>query len=182
MSDTAPAIFAPISFLGPAAFALAAPPKAIAAEVLAIPRGLRAIGAVNVSGEFADLEAEDQVYRTEDGYLVKIKILWLGRQSGPGAERFQVSGSIVGRDGKALRRPCGAPAVYSLGQTAGIGADALHDPEVGLEIARLQCVRETLAAHKHEQALLAYRPGMTSRDAFDARKAAEAQAEAEGRA
>lgn len=170
--DASPRPFAPLSFIGPAAFGLTAPTPA-AAEALAVPRALRALGAANVTGEISGLEAEDQVYRTDDGYLIKVKVLWLERASGPGAERFQVSGAIVGRDGKALRRQDGTPAVYQLGQTAGVGADALHDPEVGLEVARLQCVRETLAAHKHEQALLAYRPGMTSRDAFDARKAAE---------
>ena len=141
----------------------------------------------DVTDEFVDLAPEDRIYRTAEGWLIKVKVLWddtqddeLGSVAGSfhGAERFFVTGSIVGLDGKALRRADGRLAVYNQSHRHHHHADALQDPELGLEIARLACVEATVTAEKHHQMVSGYRPGFTSVSAQRARKAAEAAAAA----
>lgn len=143
------------------------------------------IAALNVTDRFADLAPEDAIYETADGYLVKVKTLWddtsieddpaLVRASVHGAERFRVTGSIVGSDGKALRRECGKHAIFDLGQSHSHHADRLENPTAGLELARLRCVAATVRAEKHYQMLHGgYAPGIARISDQAARKAAEA--------
>jgi hypothetical protein len=145
------------------------------------------IAALNVTDRFSDLAPEDAIYETADGYLVKVKTLWddtsieddpaLARASLHGAEKFRVTGAIVGADGKALRRECGQHAVYNLGQTHTHHADRLENPTAGLELARLRCVAATVRAEKHYQMLHGgYAPGIARISEQAARKAAEAAA------
>lgn len=140
---------------------------------------------VNVSSQFADLNPEDAIYETDEGYLVKVKTIWddtpvepdpmLAVGSQHGAERFLVTGSIVGADGKALRRDDGRHAVHDLKRSHVHNADRLEDPSVGLEFARLKCVEDTVRAEKHYQMLRGgYAPALGRLTAFRARKAAEA--------
>lgn len=129
----------------------------------------------NVSADTPDLNAEDQVYETDDGYRVKVKVLWESL-SEHGAEMFLVTGAIVGSDGKAKLRADGSPAVHQLGRRHYLYSDAMVDPVVGLEKARLACVAETVRAEKHHQMIGGYgaqAQGLASQAAFMARKAAE---------
>lgn len=143
------------------------------------------IAALNVTDRFADLAPEDAIYETADGYLVKVKTLWddtpieddpeLVRASVHGVERFRVTGSVVGADGKALRRECGKHAIFNLGQSHSHHADRLENPTAGLELARLRCVAATVRAEKHYQMLHGgYAPGIARISDQAARKAAEA--------
>lgn len=131
---------------------------------------------LNVTDKFSDLNPEDQIYRSEDGYLVKVKVLWAD-ESLHGAEVFHVTGSIVGDDGKAKLRDNGKPAVHYLGRKHYLQSDAMADPTVGLERARIECVAETIRAEKHHAILRGQGVGMVSQAAFQARKAAEQEKE-----
>lgn len=143
----------------------------------------------NVTPRFADLAPEDAIYETADGYLVKVKVLWddtpvaddpgLAYRSQHGAERFVVTGSIVGADGKTLRRDTGDHAIHDLRRGHTHHADRDQDPAIGIEIARLKCVADTVRAEKHYQMLAGgYTPGLVSKGQQAARKAAEAAAQA----
>lgn len=145
------------------------------------------IAAINVTDRFTDLAPEDAIYETSDSYLVKVKTLWddtpveedptLARASVHGAERFHVTGSIVGADGKAMRRECGKLAIHDKGQTHTHHADKFENPTAGLELARLRCVADTVRAEKHYQMLHGgYAPGIARISEQAARKAAEAAA------
>lgn len=151
-----------------------------AAAALALPR--------NVTGRFSDLAPEDAVYETTDGYLIKVKVLWddtaitddpgLAYRSQHGAERFTVTGSIVGADGKTLRRDTGDHAIHDLRRGHTHHADRDQDPAIGIEIARLKCVADTVRAEKHYQMLAGgYTPGVVSKGQQAERKAAEAVAQ-----
>lgn len=139
----------------------------------------------NVTTWFADLAPEDAIYQTSDGYLVKVKVLWddtpvahdgdLAYRSQHGAERFVVTGSIVGADGKTLRRDTGDHAIHDLRRGHTHHADQDQDPTIGIEVARLKCVADTVRAEKHYQILRGgYTPGLVSKGQQAARKAAEA--------
>lgn len=137
----------------------------------------------NVSQRFPDLAPEYQVYETDDGYLVKVMTLWddaplddpeyPGTPSAHGRERFLISGSIVGPDGKAKRRNDDTFAVHDLRRQHYHHADREEDPAIKLEAARLLCVADTVRAEKGYQQIAAYTEGLVSVSARRARKAAE---------
>lgn len=134
--------------------------------------------AIDVTGDFVDLAPEDRVYRDASGYLVKVKVILSDETSRMGAEVFQVTGAIIGADGKALRREDGKLAVYDRGRTHHQLSHAMSDPVVGLEAARLACVDDTVRAERHHQMIKAAAQSgeagvVTARMQAD-RKAAEA--------
>lgn len=148
------------------------------------PSEPRAPGPIDVTADFTDLAPEDRVYRDPSGYLVKVKAILSDDTSRHGAEIFELSGSIVGADGKALLRHDGQLAVHSLSRKHHQLAHAMSDPVVGLEVQRLACVTETVTAERHHQLLKAAtdnRAGVVTASAQTARKAAEAKAKAKAK-
>lgn len=109
--------------------------------------------AENITGTLSDLAPEDQVYRTTEGYIVKVKTLLDEQQSAQSTPVLKLSGSICGADGKALRLAGGAPAVFDLAQTAHLMAYAEGDPMAEIEDARLRCVAATVLAEKKRLAI-----------------------------
>ena len=105
----------------------------------------------NISKQLVDLAPEDQVYRTSEGYVVKVKTLLDEQQSSRSTPVFRLTGSICGNDGKALRLQDSRFAIYDLAQTAHLNADRLGDPLAGLEDARLRCVAAPVLAEKTRQ-------------------------------
>lgn len=138
-------------------------------------------GIDNVTAEFSDLAPEDKVYRTAEGFTVKVKCLYESRSTGSGPLLCHLSGSLVGPDGKALRLPDGDLAVYRLGRGHSHHFHVQEDPRTRLEWSRLQCVRETVNHHLHQNMLREYTEGLDTVDGQVARKAAEALAAASTR-
>jgi len=137
----------------------------------------------NVTDEFAGLAPEDRVYRHPSGYLVKVKTLHDDRPrlevaegfpSRHGRESYLISGSIVGADGKTLRRPNGDLAIYDLKSSLHHHAERACDPVIEMEHARLRCVEETVNAEKNLQMATTPTSGLASITQQQARKAAEA--------
>lgn len=138
----------------------------------------------DITHTLADISPEDTVYRTADGWVVKVKTLY----EHPGADqggvhgnilRFHLSGSICGKDGKALRRADGSLAVWTLGQTAHTKAEnaSAIDPGPDLEFQRWRCAAEAIRAEKNHALVLeraeGAQPGLATVAAFKARRAAE---------
>jgi len=141
----------------------------------------------DVTADFSDLAPEDRVYRCpSSGYLVKVKVVVpepvkIDSAAAPtslGHELFELSGSIVGQDGKCLRRNDGSLAVHKLKQTHHLMSDAAADPVVGVERARIACVVLTVRAERHHQLKQAAiddpGTGLVTATMQAARKAAEA--------
>jgi len=132
---------------------------------------------VDITESIADLAPEDRVFLTADGWRIKVKVVLSDETSAIGAGVFQLSGSIVGEDGKALLRSGGAPAVHSLGRTHHQLSHKMSDPVMGLHAARLECVAETITAEKHRDLIKATvkgEAGVATASGQAARKAAEA--------
>jgi len=132
----------------------------------------------DITADIADLAPEDRVFLTNEGHRVKVKVVLSDSTSNIGAFVFQLSGSIVGVDGKALHRSDGSPAVHDLKRTHHQLSDAMSDPVKGLEMARLACVRDTVTAEKHRDLIKAAvrggDVGLATAAGQAARKAAEA--------
>lgn len=131
----------------------------------------------DVTESIPDLAPEDRVFLTAEGYRVKVKAVLSDETSPIGAFVFMLSGSIVGEDGKALRRSSGSPAVHDLRRTHHQMSDAMSDPVIGLTAARLSCVADTVRAEKHRdliKAAVTGGAGLATAAAQAARKAAEA--------
>lgn len=134
------------------------------------------IDVVDVTDQLADLNPEDRVYRTADGFFVKVKTLHDEAFSGHGRETFRLSGSICGPDGKALRRPDGSPVVLDMQRMHQHLAHSAQPVEAGLDQARGLCIAETVQAERNAQVLRGTAVGVASLQAFNARKKAEAAA------
>lgn len=134
----------------------------------------------DITADIADLAPEDRVFLTTEGYRVKVKVVLSDHTSPIGAHVFQLSGSIVGADGKALRRSDGSPAVHDLRRTHHQLSDAMSDPVIGLAVARIACVNDTVTAEKHRELIKAAvrggDAGVVTAAAQAARKASEAAA------
>lgn len=135
------------------------------------PKAAPDLDVVEVTDEFEGLAPEDKVYRTAEGYLVKVKCV--RGPSGHGAEDIHVTPSIVGRDGKALRREDGELCIHREGVSHTHKADAFHEPEIALEISRRLAVRAGVNAERHYQ-MLNRTAHVVTRDQLAARKAEEA--------
>lgn len=134
--------------------------------------------AVDVTDEFDGLAPEDTVYRTDDGFLVKVKGVWYGGHHG--AERIHYTGAIVDRTGKALKRDDGTYCIHQEGIGHTHKSDGVHDFGVACEISKLRCVQLTVNGERHYQALksAARAPGLVTVEEQAARRAAEKDADA----
>lgn len=97
-----------------------------------------------------DFNPEDLVFSWA-GQRVKVKTL-LDPASPMGFDLYRVTGSIVDRDGKALRREDGSPAIYSAPYAATWQAEADGDLEAFLAAARHHVVITTARAHGNSTA------------------------------
>lgn len=96
----------------------------------------------------ADLNGEDQVYRTDAGLVVKVKVLHDEQHSSPGHEIFRVIGAECDENGKALVRD-GRPAVHRFGRHLVIASSTACDMITALEVARFDAVDDTARAAAH---------------------------------
>lgn len=93
----------------------------------------------------ADLNGEDQVYRTDAGLVVKVKVLHDEQHSAPGHEIFRIIGAECDDNGKALVRD-GRPAVHRFGRHLTAASSADTDLVTALEIERFAAVDDTVRA------------------------------------
>lgn len=92
-----------------------------------------------------DWNPEDRVYAHGDD-RVKVKTWHDAKASGHGREVYRFSGSIVGPDGKAIRRDNGEPAVQDRGHSLTVHADSETNLIRDIERERFECVRITVRA------------------------------------
>lgn len=141
----------------------------------------------DITDQLAGLNpGEDRVYAVEPGgWVVKVKTFLepivdhvTGKTHGAAA-RLTFSGSICGKDGKALRRAgSDAPIVWDHGHGHHVQGNGTDDPEAKIELlGRLECVRQTVHSERVHTYFYGYHEGaagIPTRAAFEVRKAAEA--------
>lgn len=133
---------------------------------------------VELSDSFADLNREDSIWRSPDGWLVKVKLLRdvRGEREASAPGLFHVSGAIVGSDGKALKRDDDSPAVWTGRMTwSHEGHNPLMRPDKGRDLVRRQCALLTIQLEVARQ-LVDELDGFETLEGFAARKATEAAA------
>lgn len=133
-----------------------------------------------ITAELQDLAAEDRVFATGDGFVVKVKVFRVSEISHDGnhghVAKCELVAAICGQDGKALRRADGAVAKWELGRTHHFKATGAADQVRALTDSCLLCVAEAVRAEKirslvegHEENV----PALVTRAEYQARKAAE---------
>jgi hypothetical protein len=138
---------------------------------------------VDITATLSDLNAEDTVYQTPDGMVIKVKALLIPVEDEFGQNHGHVgsvklSGSVCGADGKTLVLASGDPDVFDLGRTLHFKAEGLSDYRTDIEGSRRLCVADTYRAVGLRDMLEGHEEGfgpMVTVDAFKARKAAEVQ-------
>lgn len=134
--------------------------------------------ATDITDKTDGLAQEDRLFRTADGFVIKVKcVLNPPDPRTPDHVAYvTLSGSVCGADGKALKRRDGSLAVWELKRSHVFMAHGDDDPMASLQESRLKCVLDTIRAEKARQAITDHvegvTPGMVTAAAFQQKREA----------
>lgn len=132
---------------------------------------------VEVTSQIDGLAPEDAVFRHPgSGFLVKVKLLRdiAGELAISSPGLCHLSGSIVGPDGKTLRREDDTLALWKQGQTWAHRGHRYMRPDQAADRQRRKCALMTVAAELNRQ-LFGELGGVATVEDYAARKVAEGE-------